>query len=644
MPTGSRSLSTPSPTATTRPGRPTPRSSTRSSCRGRACNTGAAARGGLRHRQGHAPARPARFRRSPAWSPDRTSPRPPGQPGGLRRCVWWSSRPFEDWQPARERALRPDLRGNRVALDRPRRRLPARLALAAARRASWPSGPPTCLPAGGDPFFREIQDVYDEIGEGVPPGTEFAGPGEQPDRARHRGQRPVRRHRDPAFRLGDAATPPRRTSRCSTRSPATSTWPPGSATGSMARSAGASPPGRTAWCGGTGARSCTVASAGPPDARLAGDIGAAGQLADSTLSAAQRAWPMFTDERRADVSRGQPDTRPAARPRERPTHDHHVVSPARRKPALSHCRGAAPAGPVDPAERIELTVITRRAAGSAARRCGAPVRLSRAELRSATAPTPPITSWWPRSSQAIEPAIQVTASDPGARRITVAGPAGALARRVRHRAQPGRPARPARAAGHPPLPQRRPADPGRARRRHRRGTRPGQPAAGQRRTSGSLQPRRRQVSYTPPQVAELYQFPAGTDGTGQTVAIIELGGGFAASRPGQLLRRPRHRDPVGHGGRRRRRHQRAGPGPAGRRRRGPARYRGRRLGRARRGAARLLRPEHRSGLRGRGHQRGARRAHAGRGQHQLGRAGKLLDGAVDDRAGRRPSPTASRSA
>ena len=34
------------------------------------------------------------------------------------------------------------------------------------------------------------------------------------------------------------------------------------------------------------------------------------------------------------------------------------------------------------------------------------------------------------------------------------------------------------------------------------------------------------TSYTPPQLAEIYQFPAGTDGTGQTVAILELGGGF----------------------------------------------------------------------------------------------------------------------
>jgi len=34
------------------------------------------------------------------------------------------------------------------------------------------------IPDGGDPFFREIQDVYDEIGEGVPPGTRWLRPGE----------------------------------------------------------------------------------------------------------------------------------------------------------------------------------------------------------------------------------------------------------------------------------------------------------------------------------------------------------------------------------------------------------------------------------------------------------------------------------
>jgi len=37
------------------------------------------------------------------------------------------------------------------------------------------------FPDGGDPFFREIQDVYDEIGEGLPPGAAWPRPGELPD-------------------------------------------------------------------------------------------------------------------------------------------------------------------------------------------------------------------------------------------------------------------------------------------------------------------------------------------------------------------------------------------------------------------------------------------------------------------------------
>jgi len=37
------------------------------------------------------------------------------------------------------------------------------------------------FPDGGDPFFREIQDVYDEIGEGLPAGAVWIRPGELPD-------------------------------------------------------------------------------------------------------------------------------------------------------------------------------------------------------------------------------------------------------------------------------------------------------------------------------------------------------------------------------------------------------------------------------------------------------------------------------
>ena len=37
------------------------------------------------------------------------------------------------------------------------------------------------------------------------------------------------------------------------------------------------------------------------------------------------------------------------------------------------------------------------------------------------------------------------------------------------------------------------------------------------------------TSYTPNQVADIYEFPAGTTGAGQTIAVIELGGGFSTS-------------------------------------------------------------------------------------------------------------------
>jgi SAM-dependent methyltransferase len=39
------------------------------------------------------------------------------------------------------------------------------------------------VPEDGDPFFREIQDVYDEIGEGVPDDHVWLGPGELPERS-----------------------------------------------------------------------------------------------------------------------------------------------------------------------------------------------------------------------------------------------------------------------------------------------------------------------------------------------------------------------------------------------------------------------------------------------------------------------------
>lgn len=50
------------------------------------------------------------------------------------------------------------------------------------------------------------------------------------------------------------------------------------------------------------------------------------------------------------------------------------------------------------------------------------------------------------------------------------------------------------------------------------------------RLRSKLQPRAAQAAtFTPPQVAALYNFPSGATGSGQTIAIIELGGGYTES-------------------------------------------------------------------------------------------------------------------
>jgi len=189
---------------------------------------------------------------------------------------------------------------------------------------------------------------------------------------------------------------------------------------------------------------------------------------------------------------------------------------------------AVPVGPVDPEEQIELTVVTRRAASLPRDADGAPARLSRAELRSRYGSDPADHELVASVLTSHEPAIQVTSQDPGSRRLTVAGPAGALAQAfgtelsmvtspgphgelVTHRYRSGSLQIPAELAGvvvavlgFDTRPQASP---------HFR----------------MAKPEAAQVSYTPPEVADIYQFPAGTDGTGQTIGIIELGGGFSTT-------------------------------------------------------------------------------------------------------------------
>src|SRR5580698_2164068 len=190
-------------------------------------------------------------------------------------------------------------------------------------------------------------------------------------------------------------------------------------------------------------------------------------------------------------------------------------------------QAAAPT-PDDDRERIEVTVMTRRQADLPRTESGLPVRISRDVLRSSYGSDPADQALVAEVLADPESGVEVTEQDPATRRVTVAGPARALAAafgtrlsRVEttapdgsaavHRVRSGALKVPAAldgiitaVLGLDNRPQARP------RLRHL--------------TAGAASP----VSYTPPQVAAAYQFPAGTDGTGTHVAVLEFGGGYAA--------------------------------------------------------------------------------------------------------------------
>jgi SAM-dependent methyltransferase len=87
---------------------------------------------------------------------------------------------FEDWSPRGEQF---DLVFAATAwkwVDHEVRYRKAANALrAGGYLAFWSAG--HVIPDDGDPFFVEIQEVYDEIGEGLPPGTPLPRPGELDD-------------------------------------------------------------------------------------------------------------------------------------------------------------------------------------------------------------------------------------------------------------------------------------------------------------------------------------------------------------------------------------------------------------------------------------------------------------------------------
>jgi SAM-dependent methyltransferase len=85
---------------------------------------------------------------------------------------------FEDWRP------RPGERFDLVFAATAWHWVDPAMRYEAAWRALRPGGHLAfwaavhVVPDGGDQFFREIQEVYDEIGEGVPGGYDFPRPGE----------------------------------------------------------------------------------------------------------------------------------------------------------------------------------------------------------------------------------------------------------------------------------------------------------------------------------------------------------------------------------------------------------------------------------------------------------------------------------
>ncbi len=191
---------------------------------------------------------------------------------------------------------------------------------------------------------------------------------------------------------------------------------------------------------------------------------------------------------------------------------------------------ASVVGAVDPSERIELTLVLRRRAELDADTV-ATGRLTPAELAERFGADPADVE----AVRAALPELEIVEVDAASRRVRVAGTADQLAEAfgsqltrvqsadpttgaaVEHRQREGSLSVPASLAGIvvavlglDDRPQAR---------AHFR-------IAG---TAEGVTAHATSTSYTPLELAKVYAMPAGTDGTGQTLAIIELGGGFATT-------------------------------------------------------------------------------------------------------------------
>src|SRR6266699_3106671 len=188
--------------------------------------------------------------------------------------------------------------------------------------------------------------------------------------------------------------------------------------------------------------------------------------------------------------------------------------------------GAAPAGQLDSSERAELTLVLRRRAELPSDVIEGPTVLTQDGLAERYGADPADVNLVRQTMTSL--GLEVTEVHPATRRIKVAGTLGELSRAfgvdlqqvsstgpggqmVTHRYREG------------PLFVPAPLD-GVVLAVLGLDTRP-QARAHFRPRAAAAQGH----TYPPNQVAGLYQFPAGTTGAGQTIAVIELGGGFSTS-------------------------------------------------------------------------------------------------------------------
>lgn len=194
--------------------------------------------------------------------------------------------------------------------------------------------------------------------------------------------------------------------------------------------------------------------------------------------------------------------------------------------------GAQPAGPLDPAQVVEVTLVLRRRGELPASVSAEGQVLDRTELAQVAGANPADIELVDRVLTGL--GLSIRSSDPATRLVRVAGPVGRLAQVFGTRLELVNSPHPG--SGDPTVHRHRtgelsvPAELGQVvvavlglddrpqARAHIRWA-PGAPGPA---ATGA-------ASFTPLQLGAAYRFPAGTDGAGQNLAIIELGGGYADS-------------------------------------------------------------------------------------------------------------------